>query len=255
MQMLRVAMVPTRRNLTVSMASAPNVLQRIMATVLGLVRVSVLDSNTLQSRSRFLHTFVQSVSLIPPLIIDFSPSLPFARLTPSGPQNHKQAYYNQPNILPPPPPCLPPLLASFTNHSLKKSLFRISSGLVNRVSNCASCRLNASNVGILDICPIKHVSSAMSYKPPFTHPNTPTPTRSPTSLNITYPISHRQILNQRRIHLHLHEPQPSLRLTHPLLLNQPFNKRLHSLTCLAPACAPESYQRAVVGGGEQGESV
>ena len=52
-------------------------------------------------------------------------------------------------MLPPPPPFLPPRCASLTNHCLSKSLFRISSGRANLVSNCASCLLNASNVGIL----------------------------------------------------------------------------------------------------------
>ncbi|KAH3963504.1 hypothetical protein HBI25_197780 [Parastagonospora nodorum] len=65
----------------------------------------------------------------------------------------------QPNIPPPPPPIRPPLFASFNNHSLKNSSFFISSGFVNLVSNCASCRLKANNVGILAIYLLVSTSS------------------------------------------------------------------------------------------------
>jgi hypothetical protein len=68
------------------------------------------------------------------------------------------------NILPPPPPILPPLCASLTSHSRKKSLFRISSGRVRRVSNCASCLLKARRVGILLICTV-HLRQLLSKSP------------------------------------------------------------------------------------------
>lgn len=115
--------------------------------------------------------------------------------------NPRMLTHYQPNTPPPPPPILPPLLASFNSHSLKNSSFFISSGFVNLVSNCASCRLNANNVGILAIClPISTF--------PHNHPN-----RS------THPKLHWQILNQRRIHLHLHIPQPALSFPYFLLFN------------------------------------
>jgi hypothetical protein len=83
----------------------------------------------------------------------------------------------QPNKLPPPPPALPPLRASFTNHSRRNSSSRISSGFTSRVSNCASWRLNANSVGILAICPLL---AFIPFHPHlFNHLPPPPPSLSP----------------------------------------------------------------------------
>lgn len=75
----------------------------------------------------------------------------------SGQPRNTGAIY-QPNKLPPPPPFLPPRLASFSNHSRRTSFFCISAGLNSLVSNCASCLLNASSVGRLVIYhPLAHI--------------------------------------------------------------------------------------------------
>jgi hypothetical protein len=143
-----------------------------------------------------------------------------------------------PSKLPPAPPALPPLLASVSNHSLKYSLFLICSGLVSFVSSCASCLLNANNVGIDVIC----ISSA-----PFPH--------CPFRAFLTYHIPHPYIPNQNTIQLDLHKPHAALLLPHLLLLNQTAHERLHSLTRRAPRRRPHCYQRPVVCRGEKGKRV
>jgi hypothetical protein len=96
------------------------------------------------------------------LFIHLTSSMPHIIYKPyQDPQPPHRLPNNPPSKLPPAPPALPPLLASVSNHSLK---FLICSGLVSFVSSCASCLLNANNVGIDVIC----ISSA-----PFPIPTSP----------------------------------------------------------------------------------
>lgn len=143
-----------------------------------------------------------------------------------------------PNKLPPPPPALPPLRASFSNHSLTYSLFRIRSGFVSLVSNCASCLLNASSVGMEVIC-THHISTASSHY----------------GLRCPYHVFDAQVSYECTVQFHFRKSQPSLFLSHTFVFNHPFDQRLHSLACRAPASAPQSYQGSVVGGGKHRESV
>jgi hypothetical protein len=100
-----------------------------------------------------------------------------------------EAGSHQPNKPPPPaPPFLPPLRASVSSHSRKKSLFFISSGLTSLVSNCASCLLKASNVGMLvmryvigkSLINVLSISTSTNPKPPSR-----SPTRSSSMSSLT----------------------------------------------------------------------
>lgn len=44
-------------------------------------------------------------------------------------------------------------------------------------------------------------------------------------------------------------------LPYSFFLNELFDEWLHGLACLAPACAPEGYEAAIVGGVEERQGV
>ena len=81
------------------------------------------------------------------------------------------------------------------------------------------------------------------------------PTKRQQRWHTAHPIDHGQILNQRAVHLHFCETQPTLALAHALVGDETEEKRFYGCAGWTPGCTPEGDQRAVVGGGEERQAV